>query len=338
MAGSVKTEEFSRSSHFSRWLRQRLKAVIIPRTDPENRHVFLEHFDDSSRNAEIAVEGLARLFKNHPLKSAWVLVAIYDWLTRYFGAQKYLADKPRYLIYTEHDDRIPFKPEADILYTYMLSQTAYIANEMADITTLQQSRHIVKGFMEMNILGAEAFRAYPTVMPRFLRHKRLSLKVIQYLDRPLNCCPSLHIAYSLFLDGVAEMLLSPFKEKKAAFDSVRYSTIGMFNSVLYTKQHSILDVAFGMICAEMVFERWFDRDFNNFISVFPTLAQKHAIPYDEIVSIYEEASRIRQRTGSLAQTLGAYLERHGYPTIGPDESIGISYFDTRTRAVAVKEE
>ncbi len=324
----VPTAEFARSSPFSRWLRRRLEAVIIPRSDPQYRRAYVEQFGDASRNVEIAVEGLGRLLRDHPFKSLLVLRTLSDWLFRYFGTQKDLAQTDRYLVYTEHDSHIPFQPEQDILYTYMLAQIAYIANELAEIASPTRMKHITEGFMEMNRLGVEAFSRFPSVMPRYTEHDRLSLRVIQHLDKPLNCCPSLHIAYSLFLDGVADLIVRPLPEKREAFQSVRYSTIGMFNSVLYTKQHSILDVAFGMLCAEMVFVRWFQRPFDNFVSTFPELASQHPIPYDEIERMYNEARQISRGGGgrSLAETLGIYLERHGYPLVGHDEEIGPGWY------------
>jgi hypothetical protein len=260
-----------------------------------------------------------------------VVLAVGNWLVRYFDAQKLAAKRPRYYVYTQFDSRIPFRPEEDILYTYMIAQIAYIANELAGIVSARQMMHIAGGFIELNKVGVEAFRKYPTLMPRFLNHKRLSLKVIQQLDRPLNCCPSLHIAYSLFLDGIAELIIKPHRNRRDAFDSVRFSTIGMFNSVLYTKQHSILDVAFGMLCAKMVFEERFDRPFNDFLSVFPSLKRRHPIPYDEITRIYQEALTIQKRGGRLAEVLGTYLRTHGYPKIAPDEEVGTGYFDTSTK-------
>lgn len=330
-ATTVETAEFRRSSGFSRWLRRKLRASIIPRSDPENRTAYLGQFDQASRNVEIAAEGLGRLFKNHPVKSLWVVRAIGDWLVRYFDAQKRAANRPRYYVYTQFDSQIPFRPEEDILYTYMIAQIAYIANELADIVSVRQMIHIADGFIELNKAGVEAFRRYPTLMPRFLNHKRLSLKVIQQLDRPLNCCPSLHIAYSLFLDGIAELMIKPHPNRRDAFDSVRFSTIGMFNSVLYTKQHSILDVAFGMLCAKIVFEDRFDRPFNDFIGVFPSLKRRHPIPYDEIARVYRKALAIQRRGHGLADILGTYLRSHGYLKIAPDEGVGTGYFDTSTR-------
>ncbi len=327
-ATRVETAEFRRASFFSTWLRRRLKAVIIPRADAENREAYLAQFDDASRNVEIAIEGLGRLIRHHPQKSVYVLRGIGHWLRQYFGAQRRAINKPRYLVYTQLDKPIPFVPAEDILYTYMIAQIAYVTSELAGIVSARQMGHIARGFIKMNSIGVQAFDRYPTLMPRFLDHDRLSLKVVQRLDKPLNCCPSLHIAYSLFLDGVGVLLFKPQATKREVFESVRFSTIGMFNSVLYSKQHSILDVAFGMLCARLVFEQWFDQPFDDFVSAFPSMARDHPIPYEEIAGIYEEACAIQKRGGSLAETLGTYLRAHGYQRVEPDEEIGLSYFDT----------
>jgi len=332
-ARKVETAEFLRSSPFSRWLRRLLKALIIPRSDPANTDAYLEQFDEASRNVEIAAEGLGGLIKNHPLKFLLVLKAVGDWQRRYFGSQKDLADKPRYLVYTQLDNKIPFVPQEDILYTYMISQIAYVANELAGVVSARQMKYITECFIALNDIGVEAFYKHPTTMPRFRDHQRLSLKVIQHLDEPLNCCPSLHIAYSLLLDGIAEFVIKPLRNRRDAFKSIRFSTIGMFNSVLYTKQHSILDVAFGMLCARIVFEERFDMPFNDFVSVFPSLEDDHPIPYDDIVRIYEEALAIRTSVDNLAEILGIYLEKHGFVTVEPGEEPGICYFDLEKREI-----
>jgi hypothetical protein len=88
-----------------------------------------------------------------------------------------------------------------------------------------------------------------------------------------------------------------------------------------------------MVCAKLVFEQRFDRPFNAFVDQFPALQAAHPIPYDEIVSIYEEVLQLHRRCGSFAGTLDAYLEDHGYQTVAPDADIGHSHFDTERREI-----
>ena len=337
----VDTHEFRRTSAFSRALRQVLKLVILPLSAPERRGAYRLQFDEASRNVEIAAEHLARLLLAHPVKGARVLGVVRNWLSGYFSAQRSVAGRERYLIYTQLDDRIPFVPEEDTMYTYMLAQIAYVARELAERVSVDEMGEVASAFIDANRLGTGVFLRHPTVMPRFLDHDRLSLKTVQRADEPLNCCPSLHIAYSILLDNIAEGVLAPRRGRREVFDSIRYSTIRMFNSVLYTKQHSLIDVGFGILCARLVFERRFaarlGRPFNDFVSVFDTLRGQHPhIPYDEIAAIYAESARLHRQTGTLCGAVGAYLERHAFARVRHDDDIRRSYFDTEARRLMVR--
>jgi len=329
----VKTRLFQRSTAFSRALRWSLRRTILPLTSAERRAAYAEQFDDSSRNLEIVIEGLGQLINRHTLKTATLSRGVVHWWSTYFSAQRGVKKRDRFLVYTERDHAVPFVPDQDILYAYMVTQVAFLANEMAEVLTRPELADIAQAFMELNRTGAEAFDRYPTVMPRFVDHDRLSLRVVQYLDAPVNCCPSLHIAYALLLDNLARTLGERLADKADVLESVRTSTVGMFNSVLYTKQHALLDVAFGILCAREVFEAHYDGEFDDLTSVFPELAREHAIPYDAIVQMLDEATALRRTTDSLADALGRYLAIHGFVKVGPDEDIADRYFDMKKRRV-----
>jgi hypothetical protein len=333
----VKTALYQRSSAFSRLLRRQLRAVLLPRFAPEHREAYASQFDEASRNVEIAVEGLLRLGRRDLRKLYYVVEAIVDWRRRYHGTASATRNLDRTLVYTHHDHQIPFRPEADTLYAYMVGQIADIANELAAIVSADQMRSISDGVMEMNTVGCEAFAARPTFTPRFLDHDRLTLGVVQAIDDPINCCPSLHIAYSLYFDNLAEFLVKPFRRKREVFEAIRFCTIGMFNSVLYTKQHSILDVAFGVLCARIVFERRFDQPFNDFTAVFDELARSNPIPYGVIREMLDEATQLYHNEGTLARALAAYLDRHQHPTISAAER-RIVFFQSDEKRICYAEE
>jgi len=330
-SGTVSTRVFQRSTAFSRALRWSLRRTVLPLTAAEHRTAYAEQFDDASRNLEIAIEGLGKLINRHTMKTLTVSRGVWHWGSTYFGAQRRVKKRDRYLVYTDLDHRVPFLPDQDILYAYMVSQVAFLANELAALLTRSELADIARAFMEANRIGAEAFERYPTVMPRLVDHDRLSLRVVQYLDAPVNCCPSLHIAYALLLDNVARSLGDRLADRADVLESVRTSTVGMFNSVLYTKQHSLLDVAFGILCAREVFEARFGGGFDDLTTVFPDLAAEHPIPYDTIVQILYEATVLRRSADSLADALGRYLDTRGFVTVGPGEELGSCYFDTSAR-------
>ena len=332
-SGAVKTRLFERSSAFSRMLRWSLRRTVLPLTSAEHRDAYAEQFDDSSRNLEIVVEGLGQLINRHTLKTATLSRGVFHWWSAYFGAQRGTKKRDRYLVYTDLDHAVPFVPDQDILYAYMVTQIAFLANELAEVLSRAELAGIARAFMDLNRIGAETFERYPTVMPRFVDHDRLSLRIVQYLDAPVNCCPSLHIAYALLLDNLARSLGERLADKVDVLESVRTSTVGMFNSVLYTKQHALVDVAFGILCAREVFEARFARGFDDLTSVFPDLAREHPIPYDAIVGMLDEATRLRRSNDSLADALGRYLDVHGFVTVGPNDEIADVYFDMGKRQI-----
>lgn len=324
---------FQRPTWFSRALRQVLHATVLPRFGDAHREAYEAQFDETSRNAEIAVEGLGRLVNRHALSVAPVVGAVGNWARHYFGAQRKAAEQPRYLVYTDLDAAIPFRPEADTLYAYMVTQVTTLAHELADVLPLREQRHAIGAFTDMNTVGAEAFQRFPTVMPRFTDHARLGLRVVQALDRPLNCCPSLHIAYAIMIEDVATAAFSPHPDKAAVLDAVREVTGGMVDSVLYTKQHAILDVAFGILCARLVHERRFERTFVEPTALLQHGPGPHPIPCSAIVELYEEACWWHARAGELAGALGGFLRDHRYPLVGPDEEIEACFVDSATGAL-----
>ncbi len=334
MAGDRRTiPAFEDPSAFSLALRRVLRLTVLPLFGTAHRADYEAQFDEASRNAEIAVEGLGRLVNRHTLLVAPVVGALAHWTRHYHFTQRRVADQPRYLVYTDLDVGIPFRPEADTLYAYMVTQVAHLATEMAEVLPRRELRAAIRAFPEMNAVASEAFRRLPTVMPRFTDHARLSLRVVQALDRPLNCCPSLHIAYSLMIDDLAQTAFGGRDDKAEILETVQRVTVGMVDSVLYTKQHAILDVAFGMLCARIVHDRLFGRPFGDPLAVLDFAPPDDAIPRDAIAALYEEASWWHARAGDLAGALGGFLRHHGFPRVGPEDELADCHVDTETGAL-----
>ena len=108
----------------------------------------------------------------------------------------------------------------------------------------------------------------------------------------------------------------------------------MFNSVLYTKQHSLIDIAFGILCSKIVFENNFSEEFNNFFSEFDSLKKDHPkINYCEIKNIYSEALEIYQKKNNFSESVGLYLNNHGFIKIKSNENVNKTYFDTKKRKI-----
>ncbi len=284
----------------------------------------------SCRNLEISVEGLIKLLIKHPVKLFYLLKVIKHWDKCYFKAQKKAINKDRYLVYTNKDHKIPFVPEEDIMYSYMYPQIFFVLGEISNYLTNKEMQRCADCFITLNDLSHSVFTNYPTLMPRFTNHKRVSLSVVQKFDEPLNCCPSLHIAYSVMLDNIAQMILGGNKEYDSVLKSIKYSTLRMMNSVLYVKQHSLMDIAFGILCSKIMFEQYYDYEFNNFISEMKLQQRDHPeIDYNEIEIIFNDALDIFQRTKCFESTLAEYLKINGYQKVSYlYEAPSHSYFDT----------
>jgi len=274
-------------------------------------------FTEASRNVEIAAEGLLRIGFTHPIKVLPVAGTITHWAMTYFTAQKKLKKEDQWLIYTEEDHQVPFKPEYDTFYSYMVSQISVLIDEVVRVAPYGQVSKLAKLCRNLNREGNKAYTAFPSRMYRPTEHNRLSLKVVQYLDEPLNCCPSLHIAYSVALYNVSKNVLD-FPNKSPEFwQDLETAAIGMFDSVMYTKQHSFIDVAVGMLAAEIVFRRTYPGvAFADFTELLDRMGKTNTeIPYERIKEIHSRARELYGIHGSLVHCVGALFEEMNIPKV-----------------------
>lgn len=318
-----------------------LRAVfgrLIPALFPEDKRATYEaQLPEASRNVEITVEALLGILWRYPKHTAAVLQGVQDWLGRYYKTQRNTKDEPHYFVYTDLDATIPFVPEEDTHYAYLIAQVAHVVHELVDAVDAREFRDVVSAFIDANDIGAEAFTAFPTIMVRPKDHNRLTLACVQHVDAPSNCAPSLHIAYSVLLDNIARIYLDPESESLA---SMRETTLRMIDSVLYTKQHAMIDVSFGMLCAEIALKNRFGVECD--IRRDELLERRsHAIPYAEALELYDEIRDQYFRAHSpvtLASLLGEYLHRHSYPTVAYTSDLNRSHFDRHSRRIVTQEE
>jgi hypothetical protein len=208
-----------------------------------------------TKHFSLASYGSLKIFlSNKRRKSA--ISAISDWQEKYYGAQAEAINNERFLVYTKEDEKIPFRPEYDIAYISLFNNLLKFASKL-DKEPFEKS---TQGILEMNKTASEVYAKYQSEMPRFTDHNRLALKLVQRFDKPYNCCPSLHVAYSVFLDEVMD-------------ENISKETI---DSVLYVKQHALVDVAFGIICAQLAYQKIYEDDFKNPTAILDQIDQKNA--------------------------------------------------------------
>lgn len=157
-------------------------------------------------------------------------------------------------IYSKLDDRIPFTPVFVVPY---FSWFLFIAG--TGITFLLKSRvDLRKTFFSINIcmaVGLLAYFIYPsyiTIRPKTYGSDIFSqaVKLLQNGDSPSSVCPSLHVAVSISLcTGVIDSFY--FKNKIPVKIGSIILTFFICISTLFIKQHSIIDVAFGLMLGFM---------------------------------------------------------------------------------------
>jgi len=329
-----KIEEVQKTPLFYRGLGYILGSFVIPFSEKANRESYKGQINDVSNIVGSSLENLLRMSFSHPIKSVYFFKSFFNWISGYFNAQVSARGKEKFFVYTQFDKDIPFIPEEDIKYVSIYPVIPYIIKELSDVLSTTEIRYTINSFMELNKMGIDVFNKYPSIMPRFFNHNRLILKFIQDYDEPLNCLSSFHIAHALFIENIFENFFSSYFKKGEIFDLVEPLPINILNSVLYTKQHSIVDVSFGILCTKIFFEKKFQKECNTFISKFDSIkSQNPLIKYDEIEKVYNEILEMYRKKNDFSDTVKSYLEEKEFVKLNPGENIENCYFDTLSKKI-----
>ncbi|MBU0470675.1 MAG: hypothetical protein KKA62_00555 [Nanoarchaeota archaeon] len=329
MVEDIGIESFLEETSVTKVVQPALAAILFPFLG-ENPRSYFKQMPSASRNVEIVVENLLKL-SSKPKKLFTILKPVCKMTTNYGKAQKETKIKEQHLVYTDLDHRIPFRPTDDILYVYQLAHMALFSRELVENYPNHVFKEVIKCFLDVEKEAVEVFQKYPTVMPRFTDHDRITLKATQAFDNPLNCCPSLHIAYSLLIYNISKVLGFDKWDKELwkSFEQAAELTI---RPVLYTKQHALIDVAFGMQVAKKSFEKIFSFKFEDLTAAFSDFEKRDQdIPYRAIEAIYYNLDDPCKKENSLADVVEQFLKVNKFPVIKPKENN--AYFDIRSGKV-----
>ncbi len=333
-AKDIGIEAFLEENALTKTLKPLLRVALLPLAVQHGWKNYCEQMPTTSRNLEMGIDLFLRAWK-HPLRMASVTNTYLTMTNSYSSAQKEIKNKKHYLVYTDLDHKIPFKPEEGNLYVYMLVQMARFGKELVDKYT-QYTQNEIKAvldcFLKVNAAGRDTFCNYPTTMPRFASHNQITLSLVQKLDEPLNCCPSQHIAYSALVYNISKTVLELPTRNEQLWHSILVASKKMIQPVLYTKQHTLVDVAFGLHSARKAFEECFSLPFDDLLPFFPEMQPiSPDLPYDEIARIYQRGSELFKPERSLADVVGQYFQERGFPLVEPGENN--AYFNLETGGV-----
>ncbi len=161
-----------------------------------------------------------------------------------------------YEIYSKADDLIPFVPVFVVVYFLwyvFLAGTGlyFLMNSKRD---LYMTFYSINLCMLVAIAVYMVFPSYVSLRPDSYAPDFFSqwVRMLQAFDSPSAVCPSLHAAISLSLfAGVADSKL--FKDKQHIKIATFILALLIIASTVLTKQHSVVDVACGLLLGAAVY-------------------------------------------------------------------------------------
>ncbi len=237
----------------------------------------------------------------------------------YFRSRRFPDSQEFYVVYTSLDHAIPFQP--DVAKQYWLVNFRFVPTtvKLRDVLSDESFNDIRDAYVDASRQAAAAFREVPTIMPHFTEHNQRALHAAQSLLKPINCCPSLHTATPLFFYNVGAKY---FPEKEP---QLRQYVGDVVSTVIKTKLHAMVDIAFGIFLSKKATNHKLGLDFRDLESFF-TQEQRSRdnIPYDRIYRMYHDIEELaRPRDGKevdLARVMERYFQEMGLPRVRRQQS------------------
>ena len=244
-------------------------------------------------------------------------VAAY-WL-RYFGNRSFPKTQEFYVVYTSADHSIPFQPDSALNYWTCYLGFLPTAMRLGGATSGEFFGEIKHAFVDIAREGCAAFKAVPTIMPRLSNHSGHALRAAQALLKPVNCSPSLHTAGPFYAYNLAARY---FPEKEP---ELRLHVGNVVSTVIKTKLHAMVDVAFGIFLARTAITDRLGLNFNDLEFFFTQVQQsKDRIPYEHVYGMYHEINELEKASAGEARTLPKLMERYfqeiGLPRVRREQS------------------
>jgi membrane-associated phospholipid phosphatase len=182
------------------------------------------------------------------------------------------ASVPQGLPISLLEKHIPFMPWTILIYT---SDYIFMGLAVILIDERFEFHRFTRQAILVLIFGGTFFWFFPTVLPRVeapvddeIFFVRYLINMVQSLDAPTNCFPSLHVGFA----GAA--LWNLRNKSRRVFRTFFFWAVLITLSVLTTKQHYLWDIAggIGLVIAAVHLDRWMSRNryFRHWIFIWET--------------------------------------------------------------------
>lgn len=172
-------------------------------------------------------------------------------LLLYFISSAFYIGSPGYFLLSSIDSSIPYLPWTSFIYIMMYPLLFWVFYELKDNT---RQNKLFYAFIFLTVISNLIFIIYPVSYPREFFPTPYDntpgvnlLRTIRFLDKPVNCFPSLHVS-SLFLFTYS---LWDQSKKKFAICLVFSTLISI--STMTTKQHYFMDAVAGFVLATTLY-------------------------------------------------------------------------------------
>jgi hypothetical protein len=251
--------------------------------------------------------------------SALLGESVVEYWLHYFSNRRFPKNEEFYVVYTNIDHSIPFQPDSALDYWLVNLRFIPTSIELGDATSDEFFDDIRQAYVDIAKEGAAAFREVPTIMPHFNGHGGHSLHVAQTLLKPVNCSPSLHTATPFFAYNLHAKY---FPEKEP---ELRRYVGDIVSTVIKTKLHAMIDIAFGIFLAQKAIGDRLRLNFNDLESFFTQEQKgKDKIPYEHIYRMYHEINELAKtkegEEGKLLRIMERYFQEIGLPRVKREQS------------------
>ncbi len=253
------------------------------------------------------------------LRTGLLGVSALRYWRHYFGSRRFPEDQEFYVVYTSLDHSIPFQPDSTLDYWLVNLKFVPTFVRLGGATSRELFDEIRHAYVDIAREGSAAFRKVPTIMPRCGRRGGRALHAARALLRPINCSPSLHTAVPFYAYNLGAHYL-PDEEPK-----LRRYVGDIVSTVIKSKLHALIDVAFGIQLARKATKERLGLDFHDLEFFFThEQQQKDGVPYDQVFRMYHEIddlqATIEDGANKLPSVMELYFKRTGLPRVRREQA------------------